>query len=106
MDELSILWEHNDSLVNYISAHLDAFTQETCRVGIISPEVKEVILPLPVDTKTKARSLLQSIEARIKGQPTVFHRLLSVLRNLPFPVVNDVATVLLTKYGNKYRERG
>ena len=100
-DELCILWEHNDSLINCISAHLDSFAEEACRVGIVSPEVKDVILPLPLDTKTKARSLLQSIEERIKGQPTVFHQLLSVLQNLRIPTVNAVATDVLSKYGKQ-----
>ena len=100
-DELRILWEHNDSIINCISAHLDSFAEEACRVGIVNPEVKDVLLPLPLDIKAKARSLLQSIEGKIKGQPTVFHRLLSVLRNMPIPVVNAVATDLQNKYGKQ-----
>ena len=37
----------------------------------------------PADAKTKARSLLQSIEGKIKDQPICFNLFLAVLKKLP-----------------------
>ena len=100
-DELEILWEHNDSLISCISANLESFAEEASneRAGLISPEVKETILSFPADAKARARSLLMSVEKKIKGQPNYFHRLLSLLRGLPNPEFNAVASKLLSAYG-------
>ena len=77
----------------------DALAEEACRVGLLHSDVKDMMLSLPVDAKTKARSLLQSIEGKVKGQPNLFHRLLAVLRNLP--ELTDLANLLQKTYGKE-----
>ena len=47
----------------------------------------------PVDAKTKTRSLLQSIEGKIKDQPVCFHVFLAVLKKLPGLAANLGATL-------------
>ena len=75
----------------------DAVAEETCKVGLIHPESKKILQSLPVDTKTKARSLLQSIEGKIEGQPVLFHHFLALLKNLPG--LADLGIVLQKTYG-------
>ena len=48
---------------------------------------------LPVDAKTKARSLLQSIEGKIKDQPVYCQVFLAVLKKQPGPLANLGATL-------------
>ena len=75
----------------------DALAEEACRVGLVDPDIKDMLVLSSAGAKTKARSLLQSIEGKIKGQPNLFHRLLAVLRNLP--ELTDLANILQMTYG-------
>jgi hypothetical protein len=52
---------------------------------------------LPVDAKTKARSLLQSIEGKITDQPNCFHLFLALLKKLPG--LTNLGTTLQKTYG-------
>ena len=61
----------------------DALAEEACKVDLIHPEVKDVLQSFPTNTKAKARSLLQSIEGKIKGQPHLFHHFLALLKKVP-----------------------
>ena len=79
---METLWEYFDELVDAITDP-DALAEETCIVGLIHPESKGILKSLPVDAKTKTRSLLQSIEGRIKNQPVYFNIFLAVLKKLP-----------------------
>ena len=97
---LKILWEHNELLVDCISKELECFVDEACKVGLIHPEVRQMLLSLSADTNEKARSLLMTIEGKLKKQPLYFHHLLAVLTNLPQSEMNAVATTLQKKYGN------
>ena len=75
----------------------DAVAEEACKVGLIHPESKKILQSLPVDTKTKARSLLQSIEGKIEGQPLLFHHFLALLKKLPG--LADLGIILQKTYG-------
>ena len=77
----------------------DALAEGVCRVNIISLDTKDDIIK---DTyfgyvKAKIRSLLQSIEEKVKGQPSCFHRFLTVLRSIPD--LSQLASVLQGSYG-------
>ena len=61
----------------------DALAEEACEVGLIHPDCKQMLHLFPADAKTKTRSLLQSIEGKIKDQPVCFHVFLAVLKKLP-----------------------
>ena len=61
----------------------DSLAEEACKVDLIHPESKKILQSLPVDAKTKARSLLQTIEGKINGQPVLFHHFLALLKKLP-----------------------
>ena len=52
----------------------------------------------PADAKTKARSLLQSIEGKIKDQPVCFNVFLAVLKKLPG--LANLGGTLQKIYGN------
>ena len=80
----------------------DALAEEACRVDLIHPETKDMMMSFPVDAKTKARSLLQSIEGKIKGQPHLFHHLLIVLKKLP--ELNHLGVTLQHTYGEAMLE--
>jgi hypothetical protein len=75
----------------------DALTEETCEVGLIHRESKQILQSLPVDSKTKARSLLQLIEGKIKDQPVCFHLFLAVLKKLPG--LTNLGATLQKTYG-------
>ena len=77
----------------------DALAEEACRVGLIHPEVKAVLLSFPADSKAKACSLLQSIERKINGQPLYFHHFLALLKKLPGLVNLGIIHVLQKTYG-------
>ena len=61
----------------------DALAEEACKVDLIHPESKRILQSLPIDTKTKSRSLLQSIEGKIKNEAVLFHHFLALLKKLP-----------------------
>ena len=61
----------------------DTLADEVCEVGLIHPECRRTLQSFPVDSKTKARSLLQSIEGKIKAQPGYCQVFLAVLKKLP-----------------------
>ena len=75
----------------------DALAEEACRVDLIHPEVKAVLLSFPADSKAKARSLLQSIEGKVQGQPLYFHHFLALLKKLPGLV--NLGIILQKTYG-------
>ena len=54
----------------------------------------------PADAKTKARSLLQSIEGKIKDQPVCSHAFLAVLKKLPG--LANLGATLQKIYGSYY----
>ena len=85
-------------MVSSVGRDPGAFAVEACRVDLIHPDVKDMMRSIP-DIKGRARSLLQIIEGKIKGQPLLFHRLLAVLRKLPHSDMNRMASVLQTSYG-------
>ena len=62
----------------------DALAEEACKVGLIHPESKRILQSFPADAKTaEARSLLQSVEGKIKDQPVYFQYFLALLKKLP-----------------------
>ena len=78
----------------------DALAEETCIVGLIHPESKGILKSLPIDAKTKTRSLLQSIEGKIKDQPVCFNFFLAVLKKQPG--LANLGATLQKIYGSYY----
>jgi hypothetical protein len=75
----------------------DVLAEESCTIGLIHPESKRMLQSFPVDAKTKARCLLQSIEGKLKDQPIYFHLFLAVLKKLPG--LANLGTTLQKTYG-------
>ena len=75
----------------------DGLAEETCKIGLIHPESKRMLQSFPVNAKTKAHSLLQSIEGKVKDQPVYFHHFLALLRKLPG--LTNLGTALQKSYG-------
>ena len=77
----------------------DALAEEVCRVNIISPDMKDVIVKYCCfgNVKDKTRSLLQIIEGKVKGQPNCFHHFLATLRSSPD--LSQLASVLQGSHG-------
>ena len=71
----------------------DALAEKACEVELIHPESKRMLKSFPADAKTKARSLLQSIEGKINDQPVCFNLFLAVLKKQPGPLANLGATL-------------
>ena len=96
--ELDTWWEHYDLMVSSIKDP-DALAEGVCRVNIISLDTKDDIIKDDYfgNVKAKTRSLLQSIEGKVKGQPNCFHRFLTALRSSPD--LSQLASVLQGSYG-------
>ena len=76
----------------------NALAEEACKLELLSPEVKDVIINSCFGTvELKCRSLLQSVEGKVKGQDLHFHQFLAALRRLPD--LSQLATGLQTSYG-------
>ena len=77
----------------------DALAEGVCRVNIISLDTKDDIIKDNYfgNVKAKTRSLLQSIEGKVKGQLSCFHCFLTVLRSIPD--LSQLASVLQGSYG-------
>ena len=77
----------------------DALAEGVCRVNIISLDAKDDIIKDNYfgNVKAKTRSLLQSIEGKVKGQPSCFHRFLTALRSSPD--LSQLASILQGSYG-------
>lgn len=98
--ESQILWQHHASLVDCISQQLESFIEEACKISLIHPDVKQMILSLSADANAKAHTLLTTIEEKIEKEPIHFRHLLTVLASLPHAEENAVATILQERCGN------
>ena len=76
----------------------DALAEEACKLELVSAEVKDVIISGCFgEVENKCRSLLQSIESKVKGQDLHFHQFLAALRRLPD--LSQLASELQSSYG-------
>ena len=91
--------DHFEQLVDAITDP-DALAEEACTVGLLHPESKGMLQSFPADAKTKAHSLLLSIEGKIKDQPHLFHHFLALLRKLPG--LADLRSLIQDTYGKIY----
>ena len=93
---MAILWEHHDRIIDAITDP-DGLAEEACKLDLIHPDAKRMLQSFPADPKTKARSLLQSIEGKIKEQPVYFHHFLALLKKLPG--LANLGVILQKTYG-------
>ena len=93
---MAILWEHRDRIIDAITDP-DALAEEACKIDLMHPETKDMLVSFPADIKTKASSLLQSIEVKIKGQPILFHHFLALLKKLSG--LTNLGVILQKTYG-------
>ena len=79
----------------------DCLADESSKIGLVHPETKDMLMSMPVDSRTKSRSLLQSIEGKIKSQPHLFHHFLALLKKLPG--LTDLGVLLRKTYGKNFQ---
>ena len=95
--ELAAWWENFDLMVSSIKDP-DALAEEACKLELVGREARDVFINSCFGTvENKCRSLLQSIEGKVKGQRLYFHQFLTALRCLPD--LSQLAAVLQSSYG-------
>ena len=95
--ELTTWWDNFELIVTSVTDP-NALAEEACRVNLISADVRDVFTKCCHfgSIQDKTRSLLQAIERKMKGQSSVFHQFVAVLKILPG--LSELASRLHSSY--------